>query len=486
MTSHIRHQVVGTCVAAALALCAGQAMAQCGGPGPDLVVGDITGPTSYTATGGFAALSLGTTSCNIGNINVQWNACNATTHPVIGGNLYRYSTVNGATRIEQVGQSWLKHAFTALTGSICCTCNGQGGSVLGVGCSDPYTAGRNGSQGGLGPRSTVNAFTGTYPSTTCNQHPSGGNNGRLEVPLTDCVTSTGGANATTRYFGESQYINHDDAIFTDATHVAGQLSWNNASTREITVTTSGTPVSNATFGFFGNTERYKSAISKWHDLDPQVTETLAIVPGEGKFIVSSRVTAIAGGLYHYEYAVYNMNSDRSGGSFSVPMPDAVGATNVGFHDVVYRGGDGATFGTNYDGTDWPATKANGAMSWTTTPFTTSPNGNAIRWGTTYNFRFDSPLAPAAALGRVTLGLFKTGTPNSIDVAAVVPGTPTCGSADFDHNGDAGTDADIEAFFACMGGNCCAQCGSTDFNGDGDFATDGDIEAFFRVIAGGNC
>jgi hypothetical protein len=58
------------------------------------------------------------------------------------------------------------------------------------------------------------------------------------------------------------------------------------------------------------------------------------------------------------------------------------------------------------------------------------------------------------------------------------------SADFDHDGDAGTDADIEAFFACLGGNCCPACGSADFDGDGDTGTDSDIEAFFRVLGGG--
>jgi hypothetical protein len=63
---------------------------------------------------------------------------------------------------------------------------------------------------------------------------------------------------------------------------------------------------------------------------------------------------------------------------------------------------------------------------------------------------------------------------------------TCGSADFNHDGDFGTDADIEAFFACLAGNCCATCGSADFNGDGDIGTDADIEAFFRVLAGGAC
>jgi hypothetical protein len=62
---------------------------------------------------------------------------------------------------------------------------------------------------------------------------------------------------------------------------------------------------------------------------------------------------------------------------------------------------------------------------------------------------------------------------------------TC-DPDFNHDGDAATDADIEAFFACMAGNCCASCGSADFNGDGDAATDADIESFFRVLAGGAC
>jgi hypothetical protein len=66
--------------------------------------------------------------------------------------------------------------------------------------------------------------------------------------------------------------------------------------------------------------------------------------------------------------------------------------------------------------------------------------------------------------------------------------PTCGSADFNCDGDTGTDADIEAFFACLSGNCPgAPCtNSADFNHDGDIGTDADIEAFFRVLGGGNC
>ena len=71
---------------------------------------------------------------------------------------------------------------------------------------------------------------------------------------------------------------------------------------------------------------------------------------------------------------------------------------------------------------------------------------------------------------------------------LVPYLPPCKgcSSDFNQDGDSGTDADIEAFFACLAGNCCANCLSGDFNCDGDTGTDADIEAFFRVLAGGKC
>jgi probable HAF family extracellular repeat protein len=65
---------------------------------------------------------------------------------------------------------------------------------------------------------------------------------------------------------------------------------------------------------------------------------------------------------------------------------------------------------------------------------------------------------------------------------------TC-NADFNCDGDIGTDTDIQAFFACLAGNCpdALTCGAgADFNGDGDVGTDADIEAFFRVLAGGPC
>jgi hypothetical protein len=83
-------------------------------------------------------------------------------------------------------------------------------------------------------------------------------------------------------------------------------------------------------------------------------------------------------------------------------------------------------------------------------------------------------------------------PSTVAPAEVAYGGPlwfvvgNCCEADFNGDGDSGTDADIEAFFACMAGSCCATCGPADYNCDGDSATDADIESFFRVIAGGPC
>jgi predicted outer membrane repeat protein len=63
-------------------------------------------------------------------------------------------------------------------------------------------------------------------------------------------------------------------------------------------------------------------------------------------------------------------------------------------------------------------------------------------------------------------------------------SPVCPCrSDFNMDGDTGTDADIEAFFACLGGNCCQTCAVIDVNCDGDDGTDADIEMYFLMLAG---
>jgi hypothetical protein len=78
------------------------------------------------------------------------------------------------------------------------------------------------------------------------------------------------------------------------------------------------------------------------------------------------------------------------------------------------------------------------------------------------------------------------TANHCGVTSSNPARLTVNSADFNGDGDIGTDADLEAYFACLGGDCCPSCGAADFNADRDIGTDADIESFFRVLAGGPC
>jgi len=90
------------------------------------------------------------------------------------------------------------------------------------------------------------------------------------------------------------------------------------------------------------------------------------------------------------------------------------------------------------------------------------------------------------VGGANMSIF-AGRLEFVNTDCCTPGN-VCGVSDFNGDGDFGTDQDIEAFFACLAGNCCftCYCGGADFNGDGDVGTDADIESFFRVLAGGSC
>jgi hypothetical protein len=122
------------------------------------------------------------------------------------------------------------------------------------------------------------------------------------------------------------------------------------------------------------------------------------------------------GTAHYEYAVHNLCSDRSLQAFSVAMPAGANVTNTGFHDVDYHSNEPG----GYSLTDWTPTVAPGSVTWATDTYAINPAANALRWGTMYNYRFDSDQPP----GQVTFTLFKPGTPATM----LVPAQPYLGAA----------------------------------------------------------
>ncbi len=390
--------------------------------GPDVIVGDITGPSNYTASGGLDAFALGTYSCNPGNVWVNWDQ-STNNHPVVGMNLFKYKVSNfsGAgtapyARFEQVGQSWLKNTFFALSNTLCCSgCISTDGTHLGVSCSDPYTSSRNGSQSGMEPKWQVNAHTGAFTFPPAN--PTFTANGRrCQVALSDLEAS----GTTVRYFGDCQYVSPDDAA-------AGNQN-NNTSYREATMTTTGT-FPNATesnLTLISTTVREKLALQAWKTIDPTVTETDVFLHETsggplGRIVVCSKATDLGNGFWHYEYAVTNQNSDACVGGFSVPCPAGATVQNIGYHDVAYRDGDGIG-NSNIDGTDWPGVVSGGSVTWTTASFASNANGNAIRWGTTYNFRFDANVAPINGQARVSSWKVDGTFPGAAQVPGALTGT----------------------------------------------------------------
>ena len=367
--------------------------------GPDVIVGGIPNISNFGATGGMAGYSLGTTSCNVGDAELLWIA-SSNQHPVIGQNIYRIDD----GRFEQIGQSWLKHGFTALQQNLCCNCNSSGtGSRLGVGCSDPYSSGLNGSQSGLGPRWQVNAFTGAFSYPFAQQGQTGDRVFKRIQVANDDVDPSQYPNAT--YWGESQYIAPDDA--------AAGNGFNNVSYTRLSrpgSTTNGAWRLN----IGGATVREQPAIYAWSATTPTAAIEEINVPGEGQFVAGSNVVDNGDGTWTYNYAIFNNNSDFSGESFTVPLGANVTVTNPGMSFPLYHSGE------PYTNLDWNATVSANDITWTTESYAVNQDANALRWGTTYSFWFTADAAPEAKSG--LLGLFKPGNPGAQIFPTEGPGT----------------------------------------------------------------
>jgi hypothetical protein len=393
-------------------------------PGPDVIVGELPSMGQFGSSGTLVGLAVGTTSCNNGDQDLNWFAMPNTDHPVIPQNFYRMSGGAGNDeRFEQIGQSWLKHAFTALTGNACgFGCNGVGGSHLGVGCSDPYGASLNAGQSGLGSRAWVNPFTGAYPSTardhTGHSDSSASPTHRALVEMNDLNPAM---NPGATYYAEAQYVTPHEYAWCQ-THPGQCNMYNNASYRRFTV--SGT--TSFTFTMQGTTVRTIPAIEAWAGA---TIKTIEPEPGvDGRAFVAYKVTNPSAGVWHYEYAVNNQNLDRAIQSFSVPLGCGVTASNFGFHAPPNHPGianDGTLGSAGYSNAAWASNQTASALSWSTETFAQNQNANAIRWGTLYNFRFDSNRPPQNVVA--TIGYFKTGSPSTVVIQGPTP--DSCSGAD---------------------------------------------------------
>jgi len=387
-------------------------------PGPDIITGDVGefgGLEQFGSSGSQVGLGVSTTSCNIGNVPVGFFAMPQTNHPAIPHNLYRMSGGSGNNdRFEQIGQSWVKHAFGADEANVCSTCNAGGAPLyLGVGCSDTYANFQNADADGLGSRALMNPFTGVFQSTAMNHagHVHTGTSHRILVEGSDLNTTL---NPGATYYAEVQYISSDEYAWCQSN--SGQCNmYNNASYRRYNV--AGT--TNFTFTEVGSVVRMSPAVNAWtgatvNPIEPE--------PGvDGRAFIAYKVTGPVAGVWHYEYAIYNMNLDRAIQFFTVPLGCGIAVSNLGFHAPPNHPGfpnDGTLGDAGFSNAAWSSTQTASALSWSSQTFAQNQNANAIRWGTLYNFRFDADQPPQAT--NAMIGFFKTGSP----VLVAIQG-PTC-------------------------------------------------------------
>ncbi len=220
------------------------------------------------------------------------------------------------------------------------------------------------------------------------------------------------------YYAEVQYLGPQEYAWCQ-THPGECNMYNNVSYRQFNV--SGT--TDFTFTPAAPSVLMSPAVTAWtgatiNPIEPE--------PGvDGRAFIAYKVTGPDAGVWHYEYALYNMNLDRAIQSFSIPLGCGVTVSNVGFHAPPNHPGcphDGTLNDAGFSNAPWTSTQNAGALSWNAETFAQNQNANAIRWGTLYNFRFDSDRPPQAM--NALIGFFKTGSPVVVGIQGPTPCDPS--------------------------------------------------------------
>lgn len=372
-------------------------------PGPDLITGDMPAVQQFGRSGDEVGLAVGTISCNAGDAPVTFTQTPSTNHPVAAMNLYRLTPM----RIEQIGQSWVMHTFAPLQNNTCgfgCV-GGCGSDRLCPGCASPHTTTTAAAQSNLSSRAWVQPFTGVLAASAFSHagHSHNGTSHRLAVADGD-LTQDDPDNAAAQYLVEVQHVTPEDS--------AAGNQFNNVSHRRYSVT--GISGETYTLGPIGPAAVMSPAIDAWSDATQTLIEP---APGvDGRAMVAYRVTGPVAGVWHYEYAIYNMNLDRAIESLSVPTGCAT-INNLAFHAPRNAPGfpnDGTVGNAGYSNDPWQVVVNSGSVSWSTESLAINPNANAIRWGTLYNFAFDADRPPTTVVA--TIGLFKTGNTFAVTVS----------------------------------------------------------------------
>ncbi|MFG0317792.1 MAG: hypothetical protein ACF8XB_11000 [Planctomycetota bacterium JB042] len=389
-------------------------------PGTDVELGILDGINVHAHTGAFPtgemSMSMSTTSCNVGSVNVPWLAPMNPDHPFIAFMVARETD----GRLEQISdRSFVKHGFYALSSSQCTPClNPSNGTFLGVGCSDTYKASTNANHDYLGPADEVDPWTGAW-DPVCSYFDQG-------YPPVGAPNDCNGIKSPLSApdaLGRLVRI-HDFDLDSPSSSFYYQAHYvviaepeanreNNLGSRRVFPNWNGNQWEMAVPGGGGNPLVQGTVLGRW------TGATVASATNgndDGRVYVGFRTQDNGDGTYRYEYALHNRDNFRGIKSFAVPVPPGVTLSNVGFHDIDQDAQN-----------DWTSNQNAAEIVFSTVD-------NPLRWNTIYNFWFDAD-APPSSCAPATLEQYDPGpglASITVDVAspgaASSYGTPEIGSS----------------------------------------------------------
>ena len=407
-------------------------------PGTDVNLYNVSSSTIYGRRGpshpnGEVGIGFGHAFCNAGTVHVPW-ATSPTTQGQMTDVHFKIAFLiarESGGRMVQVSKrgSGVKHSRVTynLGSSNCGACGSGPSSTFRMGCYDAYSTGFNGNQFNLGPSSEIDPWTGSW-------NPVGSYFDRGDPMVGGAAATDGVQSLTSSQVGAFDSVKNritvDEAeLIVPSSTFYGQVHLvcegepvanrgNNQMSDRLSFNWSGTSWSTSNLG--GDVAG--SVLNNW-------TGATVNVGGDGldngRFAVGARVTGPSAGVYHYEYAVHNIDNSRGGGTFRIPLPSGVTVTNIGFRDI-----DGA--GAN----DWNVQQTSSELVFTSPG--AGPDFNPVDWNTLYNFWFDCDSAPGG--GGVLLDHARTGTgaltvavlsdvPGGSPVATVQSFGQSCGDCD---------------------------------------------------------
>ena len=400
----------------------------------DVAMLDLESVNQIAREGGRVALAPSAYFENIGSADIPWFSQFADTRNVDAccidqgdgvcapyGNdqggllvyaLYRF--VDG--RLEQLGQSQVKHAFNSVNmdtaaGSLPCRTPDHSGRIIPSGCEDLYQVNTNALQSYLGPRDEIIAHTGVWlragsiwdqtgpeggPDGNCDYMPdyplyggqvpcaapvTGVMDRRLSVSETDLTTP--GA----RYFIEAWYLARDDINIL-----------NSFGHKEIK------PAFTAVWAFPDVAQFQQGpVIEEFVALQNANAGSLvdSVISDEGQLRVSSSVSGLGADQWQYDISLMNLDFDRAIKGFDIPVPGGVNISMVAFFD-----------GDSDPGNNWEITVSAGSISFR------AQDDASLKWGSLVSFRFVADRQPAEVTA--TLLTAEGGSPDSLQTTTFSP------------------------------------------------------------------